>query len=196
MKGHVRFHKGSWNAVIFSGRRLNSKGKLADCYRWISGFATEREAQEELTRQLSSRLEGSYVEPHKMTIELYLRHWLSIKETSLAPKTFERYSEISTNNIIPALGMFLLVKLTAVDVEQFYSDMLKKGRKPKSKKQRDQKITSGLSPTTVLQFHRVLRKALKDAVKKKIVSHNVADAAQAPRKAQTEMNLAWPYGHP
>ena len=68
--------------------------------------------------------------------------------------------------------------------------MLTKGRKPKSKKQRDEKIESGLSPTTVLQFHRVLRKALKDAVKKKLVTHNVADAAQAPRKVDREMNAA------
>jgi integrase len=188
MKGHVRFHKGSWNAVIFQGRRVNSKGKLSDRYRWITGFATEREAQEELTRQLAAKLEGSYVEPHKMTLAAYLRHWLAVKEPSVAPKTYERYREICEGNIIPALGMFLLVKLTAVDVEQFYVNMRKKGRKPKSKQQREQKISSGLSPTTVLQFHHVLRKALKDAVIKRIVSYNVADAAQAPRKAQMEMN--------
>jgi integrase len=188
MKGHVRFHKGSWNVVIFRGRRVNAKGKLADSYRWITGFATEREAQEELTRLLAAKLEGSYVEPHKMSVAAYLRHWLSVKESSLAPKTYERYRDICEFNIVPALGMFPLVKLTAIDVEQFYADMLKKGRKPKSKKQRDEGKTSGLSPTTVLQFHRVLRKALKDAVIKRIVSHNVADAAQAPRKRQTEIN--------
>ncbi|HXT77032.1 MAG TPA: site-specific integrase [Candidatus Eisenbacteria bacterium] len=184
MTGHVRYHKGSWNAVIYQGRRINSKGKLGYNYRWISGFKTEREAQEEVTRQLSARLEGSYVEPHKMTLKQYLRHWLAVVETSLAPKTFERYNGICEDNIIPALGAFQLVKLTAIDIEGFYSHMLKKGRQPRFKKQ----SSRGLSPTTVLQFHRVLHKALQDAVHKKIVSHNVADAAQAPRKAQAEIN--------
>ena len=188
MTGHVRFHKGSWNAVLFQGRRINSKGKLADSYRWISGFATEREAQEELTRQLSAKLEGSYVEPHKMSLAQYLRHWLVAVETSLAPKTYERYHGICEDNIIPALGAFHLVKLTAIDIEGFYAHMLKTGRKPRSKKAREQGTSSGLSPTTVLQFHRVLHKALKDAVRKKIVSHNVADAAQAPRATRQEIN--------
>jgi integrase len=188
MTGHVRFHNGSWRVVLFRGRRINSKGKLTDSYRWIGSFATEREAKEELTRQLAAKLEGSYVEPHKMTVEQYLRHWLSMKRTCLAPKTYERYHEICEDNIIPALGAFRLVKLTAVDVELFYTTMLTTGRKPKSKKQQEEGALSGLSPTTVLQFHRILRKALKDAVRKRIVAHNVADAAQAPRKAELEMD--------
>src|SRR5262245_44068048 len=152
MTGHVRFHNGSWKVVLFQGRRMNSKGKLADRYRWIGGFATEREAQEELTRQLAAKQEGSYVEPHKMTVGQYLEHWLSVRKTSLSPTTHQRYEGICRDNIIPALGAFLLVKLSAIDVEQFYTDMLTKGCKPKSKKQQKQKIASGLSSTTVLQF--------------------------------------------
>src|SRR5262245_11528073 len=116
MKGHVRFHKGSWNAVIFQGRRINSKGKLADNYRWIGGVATEREAQEELTRQLAAKLEGSYIEPHKMTVAAYLRHWLTVVKTSTAPKTHQEYAGICERYLIPALGAFRIVELTAIQV--------------------------------------------------------------------------------
>ena len=178
MTGHTRYHKGSWNAVIFQGRKINSKGKLADSYRWISGFATAREAQEELTRQLSARLEGSYVEPHKMTVEQYLRHWLTVAKTSTAPKTHQEYEGICERYLIPALGAVHLVKLTAIEVEAFYAHALLKGR-------RDGK--GGLSARTVIHCHRVLHKAYEDAVKKKIVSHNVVHAAQAPRAADREM---------
>jgi integrase len=182
--GHVRFHKGSWNAVIFQGRRINSKGKLADSYRWITGFKTKREADEELTRQLSDKQEGSYVEPHKMTVTQYLRHWLKVVKTSLAPKTYQEYAGICERHLIPALGAFHLVKLTAIDAESFYAHALFKGRK--NSKQGDGK-KAGLSPRTVIHCHRVLHKAFEDAVRKKIVSHNVIHAAQAPRANDREM---------
>jgi integrase len=113
-----------------------------------------------------------------------------VKKTSLSPTTCQRYEEICRDNIIPALAAFRLVKVSALVLEQFYTDMPAKGRRPKSKKQEGDGTASGLSPTTVLQFHRVVHKALKDAVKKKLVTHNVADAAQAPRKAEREMNAA------
>ena len=178
MTGHTRFHKGSWNAIIFQGRKINAKGKLADSYRWISGFATEREAQEELVRQLSAKQQGSYVEPHKMTVEQYLRHWLTVAKTCTAPKTHQEYEGICERYLIPALGAVHLVKLTAIEIEAFYAHALLKGRK-------DGK--GGLSARTVIHCHRVLHKAYEDAVKKKIVSHNVVHAAQAPRAADREM---------
>ncbi len=178
MRGHTRFHKGSWCAVIFQGRKINSNGKLADSYRWFTGFATEREAQEELTRQLSAKLEGSYVEPHKMTVAQYLRHWLTVAKTSTAPKTHQEYQGICDRYLIPALGAVHLVKLTAIEVEAFYAHALLKGRK-------DGK--GGLSARTVIHCHRVLHKAFEDAVKKKIVSHNVVHASQPPRAADREM---------
>jgi integrase len=178
MTGHVRFHEGFWRAVLYQGRRINAKGKLADTYRWIGSFATEREAQEELTRQLSAKLEGSYVEPHKMTVEQYLRHWLKVVKTATAPKTHQEYEGICDRYVMPALGAVRIVKLTALEVEDLYARLLLKGRN-------DGK--GGLSPRTVKHCHRVLHKAFEDAVKKKIVSHNVIHAAQPPRVPDREM---------
>jgi integrase len=190
MRGHVRFHNGAWRAVIFEGRKINSKGKLADKYRWLGPFSTMGEAQDELTIKLSKKIEGSYVEPHKMTLAEYLLHWLTVKKASTAPKTHERYAHICAKNIIPALGEIEVVKLTALDIERFYTAMLASGRKlrRKRKSKDDERRRKGLSPTTVLQFHRVLHKALEDAVKKKMVSHNVAHAAEAPKAANPEIS--------
>jgi hypothetical protein len=52
------------------------------------------EAQDELTIKLSKKIEGSYVEPHKMTLAEYLLHWLTVKKASTAPKTHERYAHV------------------------------------------------------------------------------------------------------
>jgi integrase len=114
-----------------------------------------------------------------------LRHWLSVVKTSLAPKTYQEYAGICERHLIPALGTLHLVKVTAIDVESFYAHALLKGRKS-GKRHRG---GGPLSPRTVLHCHRVLHKAFEDAVKKKIVSHNVVHAAQAPRPTEVELQV-------
>jgi integrase len=113
-----------------------------------------------------------------MTVAQYLRHWLQVAKTSTAPKTYQEYEGICERYLIPALGAVHLVKLTAVEVEAFYAHALLRGRKGDK---------GGLSARTVVHCHRVLHKAFEDAVKKKIVSHNVIHAAQPPRPADREM---------
>jgi hypothetical protein len=105
MKGHVRFHLGKWRPVIYEGSEINSKGKLADKYRWLGGYATKAEAEEELSRQLASRSEGSYVKPGKMTAAQYLEHWLS-KRLAHHPRRFRntpaRYGSTSCRRSAPS----------------------------------------------------------------------------------------------
>ena len=49
-----------------------------------------------------------------------------------------------------------------------------------------------LSPRTLLQFHRILSKALKDAVKLGLISRNVAEMVKPPRTTQHEVRtLTW-----
>jgi integrase len=178
MKGHVRFHKGAWRGVIYEGKKINKKGKLADDYRWIGGYATKREAEAELSKQLASKSEGSYVRPSKMTVRQYLEHWLGVKKSGASPKTVQEYAGKARNHVIPAIGSIPLGKLTAVDVEALYAHLLKNGRI-------DGK--GGLSAQTVKHVHRMLHTAFEDAVKKKLVSHNVVHAVQPPLVPHREM---------
>jgi integrase len=178
MKGHVRFYKGAWRPVIYEGREINSKGKLADKYRWLGGFPTEREADEELSRQLAAKAEGSYVRPSAMTVRQYLDHWLAVKKTGTSPKTYQEYEGKVRLYVTPTIGSVRLGKLTALDVEALYAHLLKKGRQGGKK---------GLSEQSVLHVHRLLHKAFEDAVKKKLVSHNVIHAAQPPAVPHREM---------
>jgi integrase len=178
MKGHVRFYKGAWRPVIYEGREINSKGKLTDKYRWLGGFPTEREADEELSRQLAAKAEGSYVRPSAMTVRQYLDHWLTVKKTGASPKTYQEYEGKVRLYVTPAIGGVRLGKLTALDVEALYAHLLKKGHQGGKK---------GLSEQTVLHVHRLLHKAFEDAVKKKLVSYNVIHAAQPPAVPHREM---------
>ena len=57
---------------------------------------TKRKAQEELTRLLGQRNDGSYVEPTKMTVAQYLNHWLEADiDRRVAARTAARYREMS-----------------------------------------------------------------------------------------------------
>jgi integrase len=55
-----------------------------------------------------------------------------------------------------------------------------------------QRIKTGLSPTTVLQLHRVLHHALKDAHRQGLAPRNVADLVTAPIKAEHEFSTFSP----
>ncbi len=154
MKGHIRKRgKRSWAVVIDLGRDANGKRRQ----KWHPVRGTKRDAQRELINLLNAIHKGDYVEPSKMTVSEYFDRWLSdYAKLNVSPKTYERYSDIISGNIKPALGGYHLCKLRPLHIQSFYTDALTQGRKDGR---------GGLSAQTVLHFHRVLRKALQQAVK-------------------------------
>jgi hypothetical protein len=73
-QGHIRQQgKGSWELKFDLGRDPLT-GRRITKYATFRG--TKRKALEELTRLLATRNEGSYVDPTKMSVAAYLRHWL------------------------------------------------------------------------------------------------------------------------
>lgn len=95
-----------------------------------------------------------------------------------SPKTIERYRQIIENNIKPSIGGYQLSKLKPLHIQSFYTDSLTTGRK-------DGK--GGLSAQTVLHFHRLLHRALGQAVKWQLLARNPADAVESPRPERKEM---------
>jgi len=82
--------------------------------------------------------------------------------------------------LVPKIGSHKLVKLTPLHLQNLYSELLKKGRHDG---------TGGLSPQTVVHAHRVLHKALKQALLWGLVIRNVADAVSPPKveRAKTQV---------
>ena len=99
--------------------------------------------------------EGSYIEPTKDTLGEFLDRWLSTARPNLAGKTYERYKQIVDADIKPQLGHIKLVKLQPTQIADFYTWALTYGRK---------RSEGGLSARTVLHIHRLLHKALRQAV--------------------------------
>jgi integrase len=90
---HIRKQgRGSWELKFdLGGDALTGKRVT----KYVTFHGTERGAQEELTRLLAHRNEGNYVDPTKMSIAQYLRHWLAADiDRRVAARTAARHRGI------------------------------------------------------------------------------------------------------
>ncbi len=103
------------------------------------------------------------------TVAVWMRTWLDrIARPRLKPRTFETYEGYVDRYIVPAIGKVRLDKVTTAHVRKVHDQVI---------------VVAGLSSTTALQAHRILAKALTDAMREGKVSRNVATLTDAPRKA-------------
>lgn len=97
----------------------------------------------------------------------YLAFWLETYcENRLARNTVIGYRNNVRLHIVPHLGGVPIILLTPFMIDGLYSELRKKG----------------LSETTILYVHSVLRKALNTAVRRRLLSENVVNCVDAPRK--------------
>lgn len=118
-------------------------------------------------------LEGGLVpESDTLTVADYLRRWLDQHAGHVAERTLRRYRSLIELHVLPTLGSRPIGRLHPMNVEGLYQRLATDGR-------RDGK-PGGLHPRTIGHVHRVLHKALADAVRLQVVSRNVAAAARPP----------------
>lgn len=180
--------------------------------RRVASFDTAEEASQ-FKKKVEYELSiGTHIEISKLTFAEYLDHWIRLHSTKLAPKTLESYQSEIKCHIKPNLGRIKLSKLAPLHLQDYYEHLLKEGRvevlrnqleilqnkNDKNSKQKSinlqeriSKMTSegkaGLSPTSVNYQHRIIRKALSQAVKWQMVARNIADAVEPPKKAKVDI---------
>lgn len=176
MKGHVRERSpGKWAIVIDLYDEAGKRRRKWHTFETTS----KRKAQEECARLIAELRGGSYVEPGKTTVAQHLESWLGHAKSQITPRTYERYTEIVKKNIVPLIGSVLLTKLTPEQISNAYTKALSEGRRDGS---------GGLSASTVLYMHRIIKKALAQAVKWRALTFNPADAVTPPRVERTTLN--------
>jgi integrase len=154
-------------------------GKRQQRYKTVHGI--KKVAERELTRILHELATGSYIEPSKTTVAEYLDQWLeTYAKTNVCGTTLERYTGIIEKHLKPALGTHVIGKLQPLHIQSYYAEAVKSGHLRKA---------GGLSARTVIQHHRVLRRALLQAVRWQIISRNPVDAVEPPRLEKKEMSV-------
>ena len=120
-------------------------------------------------------------DPHKYTLEAYLKRWLAMLEDrgEHSPTTLDTYRR-RIDSACRHIGHIPLEKLSPADLDLFYSMLLRQGgvaRKPNADGGRDARPLSG---RTTLSIHRTLHCALERARKWKLIGENPAKDASAP----------------
>jgi Phage integrase, N-terminal SAM-like domain len=102
-----------------------------------------------------------------------LKDWIGQAEDkrSISSKTAERYRGLIENQINPYLGSVLLQKLRPSHIAAWHATLLSGGRHD----------GGALSARSILGAHRVLGKALADAVRHEALLRNVAAAGSPPK---------------
>jgi integrase len=105
------------------------------------------------------------------TLESWLTYWLDkVAAKRVRPSTLYTYRKQLESQVIPVLGTVRLDKLTAAHIRRLHDHM----------------TSAGLSSTYALTTHRLLSKALTDAVREGRVSRNVATLVDAPKLGRSD----------
>ena len=163
-------HKGSWEIRYYGPADHNGKQKRIQ--ETVRG--TKKEAEKVLRERLSAIEDGSHIDKSKQTVSDFIDHWLvTYVATNCTARTASGYQGNIKRYINPAIGRVAIRSLTPGQVQAIYAGMLERG----------------LSHTTVLHTHRVLKEALGHAVKWGILTRNVADSVSPPRREEKEMEM-------
>ena len=161
------------------GKRANGEGTVyrRNDGRWVASISldngkrksiyckTQREAIREAQRANQAKEQGMLSVRADETLGAFLTSWLQdTAKPNLRPRTYIRYRELMELHVIPTLGSVKLHKVTPQHLQKLYN----------------KKLEEGYAPQTVKHIHRVLHRALRDALRWNLVARNVCDACMHP----------------
>jgi hypothetical protein len=177
MKGHLKKRgKDSWTLVFDLGPDPKT-GRRRQRWETIPDRG-KREAQRILNSRLAEIEQGTYVEHTDLWLKIFLPSGLTGgPDNILHERPTNVMRKLINKHLSPALGKVELAKLTALEIQTYYSQAEQTGRRRGGR----------LSARTVLHHHRVLRQALSRAVKWDLLSRNPTDKVEPPKVSRLEM---------
>lgn len=161
-------------------RRSSGEGSIFRDSRglWIAQFVTpdgkkKRKASKRqgvvkhwLQTSLEQVRSGIYVEDNNLTVEEIFTTFMSdTASVTLRPKTVDGYRWALELHILPEIGNTKLAQLKPSDLQTLYR----------------KKLEAGLSKSSVVKLHNIIKRILNQAVKFGILVRNPADSAQPPK---------------
>jgi len=164
----------TWLVRVFMGRDPDS-GKRKYVNKTVHG--TLRDAQAYLSRTQRDRDLGVFFEPSRMTLDGYLDKWLeAAAKPKLRAKTHRDYEALLRRYVRPVLGSRPVSKIEPLEIQALYGEMQERG----------------LSARTVRFTHAVIRSALQQAVKWRLIPQNPAESVDLPKQPKGEIQVLNP----
>jgi integrase len=168
--GIYKRNEGRWAGIVDLGWQDGKRRR-----KWIYG-RIRAEVAEKLAKALSDHRVGQLVVDEQITVHQFFGARLDSIRRSVAPSTWTRYESLIRLHALPSIGRVRLARLTPIHLEQLYANRLKACQ----------------SRTTVLQLHRVMHHALRDAMRWSLVPRNVSELVTPPRRARYEFRVLSP----
>jgi integrase len=168
-EGSIRKKKnGRWVATLTVGYDANGKQKRLS----FSG-KTQAEVRDALERAKADRGKGVLVANANLGFEAYFAQYLEFKRGHVRHNTYKSLEYLGRLHLVPRLGKIPLSKLTALNVQGFVTDMLRDGK----------------GPHVVAGAMRVLKMALRQALRWDLIGRNPADNVKPPKLEREEMKV-------
>jgi integrase len=138
----------------------------------VKGSKTD--ANKKLRELLSAVDSGSHVDKSPVTVKQFATRWMdTYVATNCRLRTAIGYQGNIDRYISPAIGRIAVQNLASSQIQAIYAGMLERG----------------LSHTTTLHVHRVLKQMLACAVKWGVIVRNPADAATPPKREKKQLPM-------
>lgn len=141
-------------------------------------FDTKRDATRAFNEHKVKMDKGTQIMPSEYTFAQWLDYWYkNIILPQIEETTAYGYRGMIENYLKPQLGEIRLQKLTARDIQQYYTWLM--GEKE-------------LSPNTVIKHHNLLTNTLNAAERQEYITKNPMRAVSPPKKRQREAKFYTP----
>src|SRR6266511_331291 len=158
---------GRWCAIVDLGW-VNGKRKR----KYLYG-ATRKEVADALKVLHRDLAAGVAISTDRQTVKTFLTRWLSeVVSQRNKTRTYEGYERIVELYLTPSLGTIPLGKLGPQHVQHMVNEL----------------VAKGLAPNTIRNVRAVLRRALNQAMRWRLVTYNAASLVETPRIEQEEMS--------
>ena len=159
---------GRWCAIVDLGRDTTGKRRR----KYLYG-KTRKEVADQLKLLHNDQAGGVNVTTDRQTVKTFLARWLTeVAAHRNKLRTWEGYQRIVELYLNPYLGRILLTKLGPEHVQRMINTL----------------VTRDLAPNTIRNIRAVLRRALNQALRWRLVTFNAASLAEIPRIEQEEMS--------
>lgn len=174
MQGYFRKRGDKWSFTIDIGRDpVTNKRKQ----KTVSGFRTRKEAEKACAEMLTEIERGNFVNTsNKDTYGEFLLDFIdSHVKLTVARNTYDNQLALAKNHIIPVLGHIKLVKLTPLDIQQFYKLMKDKG----------------FSGGHIQNVGNLITKSIRTAAEWGMILKDVASVVKKPSAKQENQMKVW-----
>ena len=169
MTGSLQVKNGKFY-IVLNYKDDNGKRKQ----KWItSGLSyknNRRKAEAMLTELIAEHSGTSYIEPSKILLCDYIKDWVHATKTKVQATTYDVYVHMLEKHIYPYFKPLeiTLSNVTPAIIQKYIND----------------KILEGLSPNTAIKQFAIIRSALQEGKKIKLLNENVCDWVDKPKRTK------------